>query len=115
LIFNSPTSLSANSDFVAYKSLYDKNEEPRLVVNYEKVVEFKVNDEGGVISVSLFFPGKLNYHQGFYNQSEYGDGILCYDEEHFYMSLSQLSYEMEYTYYLFNGSKIQTINLTKSQ
>jgi hypothetical protein len=26
---------------------------------------------------SLFFPAKLNYNQGFYNQSQYGDGFLC--------------------------------------
>jgi hypothetical protein len=28
--------------------------------------------------LSLFFPAKLGFHQGFYNQSKYGDGVLVY-------------------------------------
>lgn len=71
-IFNAPNSLSGSEDFEPYKSLVDVNEEPRLVQPYEKYVAFK-SDES---NLSIFFPSRLNYHQGFYNQSIYGDAIL---------------------------------------
>lgn len=32
-------------------------------------------------SVSLFFPSRLSWRQGFYNESNYGDGVLMYWDE----------------------------------
>lgn len=79
-IFNAPNSLSGSDDFIPYKSLVDKNEEPRLVQPYEAHVAFNSDDDEP--NLSLFFPSRLNYHQGFYNQSIYGDAILmCWHDD----------------------------------
>jgi hypothetical protein len=78
LIFNSPTSLSGTSDFEPYKSLIDSSKEGRLVVPYEQHVTVKENNKEE--KRSIFFPSRLNFHQGFYNQSQYGDGFLTFFE-----------------------------------
>lgn len=54
-------------------------------VNYEDV-----NSNSGTIS--LFFPARLSWHQGFYNQSEYGDGVLMYKKEgNWYQSYNHIN------------------------
>jgi hypothetical protein len=78
LIFNSPTPLSGRSDFEPYRSLIDSSKEGRLVVPYEQHVIVKENQTEE--KRSIFFPSRLNFHQGFYNQSKYGDGFLIFFE-----------------------------------
>lgn len=78
LIFNSPTPLSGYSDFEPYRSLIDNSKEGRLVIPYEQHVTIKENDTEE--KRSIFFPSRLNFHQGFYNQSKYGDGFLIFFE-----------------------------------
>lgn len=58
VIFNSPTPLSGD-----------------IVHNIDLQTNGYQQDLGGK---SLFFPSKLNFHQGFYNQSSLGDGYLCF-------------------------------------
>lgn len=78
LVFNAPTSLSGKNDFEPYKSLIDSHEESRLVQPYEQHVAIQVDAEHSETR-SVFFPSRLNYHQGFYNQSDYGDAfLLCW-------------------------------------
>lgn len=73
IIFNSPVQTTSNSSFQPFKSLISTIEEPRLIVPYEQKI--KINETQ---SKSIFFPSRLNYHQGFYNHSDDGDGLLCY-------------------------------------
>lgn len=81
LIFNSPNKLHEKDSFVPFASLIDNIKEPRLMAPYEKEVRLVVQNEDIPISQtkSFFFPCLLNYHQGFYNQSQYGDGCLVRD------------------------------------
>ncbi len=44
--------------------------------------------------ISLFFPSRLSWRQGFYNESNYGDGILMYPEEGYYVSYKHLDLDM---------------------
>lgn len=76
LIFNAPVSLSGNEDFKPYKSLVDRAVEPRLIQPYEKYIQIFSYATNTLENRSLFFPSLLNFHQGFYNQSAYGDGYL---------------------------------------
>ena len=81
LIFNAPNSLSGSENFEPYRSLVDTDEEPRLVQPYErhiKILNAKTSTSTTSIleNKSIFFPSRLNFHQGFYNQSTYGDGYL---------------------------------------
>lgn len=77
-IFNAPNSLSGKDDFEPYKSLVDNTIESRLVQPYEQYVTIQV-DEENIQTRSVFFPSRLNFHQGFYNQSIYGDAfLLCW-------------------------------------
>lgn len=92
-IFNAPNSLHGKDDFEPYKSLVDSTKEPRLVQPYEQYVNIQV-DEENIQTRSVFFPSRLNFHQGFYNQSIHGDAfLLCwkngywrttYQEDYFY-------------------------------
>jgi hypothetical protein len=65
-------------------SLSNSTVEPRLVAVYEQEVETIIDEEGNLETKSIFFPSRLNYHQGFYNTSQYGDGMLCSTETSFY-------------------------------
>ncbi len=50
--------------------------------------------------VSLFFPSRLSWHQGFYNESNYGDGILLYwnSDKEYYQTYQSASCKIpEYT------------------
>lgn len=76
LIFNAPVSLSGNEDFKPYKSLVDRTVEPRLTQPYEKHIQIRSHVTNASENRSLFFPSLLNFHQGFYNQSEYGDAYI---------------------------------------
>ena len=76
LIFNAPNSLSDLDDFEPYKSLVDVNVEPRLVQPYEKHIQIQNATTLTWENKSIFFPSRLNFHQGFYNQSTHGDGYL---------------------------------------
>ena len=90
-ILNSTTALSKNENFQPFKSLSNIQEEPRLVKPYEE----KIKVSGKFKSV--FFPSRLNYHQGFYNQSDYGDALLCYYNNNMlctYQSRLQENYQM---------------------
>lgn len=75
-IFNAPNSLSGSENFRPYKSLVDINEEPRLVQPYEKHIQIQNATTSTWENKSIFFPSRLNFHQGFYNQSTHGDGYL---------------------------------------
>jgi hypothetical protein len=82
VILNSPTKLSEKSDFIPFESLLDITKEPRLQTIYEREVEVEISQEGlKKEKRSIFFPSKLNYHQGFYNQSSHGDGMLCFSHK----------------------------------
>jgi hypothetical protein len=73
--------LSGNDDFEPYKSLVDKSVEPRLVQPYEQHVTIQLDADNSATR-SVFFPSRLNYHQGFYNQSDYGDAfLLCWKDD----------------------------------
>ena len=87
LVLNSPTSLSDKNDFNALLSLSDPTIEPRLVTVYEKEVEMFIDEENNSETRSIFFPSRLNYHQGFYNTSQYGDGVLCSTETAFHSDI----------------------------
>lgn len=78
LVFNSPNKLHEKDAFVSFASLIDNIKEPRLMAPYEKEVSLVVQNEGTSTSQtkSFFLPCLLNYHQGFYNQSQYGDACL---------------------------------------
>lgn len=95
LIFNSPNKLHEKDSFVSFTSLIDNIKEPRLMVPYEKEIKLVIQDEDPLISQikSFFFPCLLNYHQGFYNQSQYGDGCLVKD----YSSLLYLDLQQQLT------------------
>lgn len=78
LVFNSP--YNKQKDFKPYVSLRHKtsaakpeNNESRLPENnyFEQVI--KHNDQ----DCSIFFANRLNYHQGFLNLSEHGDGFIA--------------------------------------
>lgn len=75
LIFNAPSALSGEYNFEPYRSLVDNTVEPRLMRAYETHITIESEDDV-TEQKSLFFPSRLNYHQGFYNQSAYGDGLL---------------------------------------
>lgn len=102
LIFNAPTSLSGNDDFEPYKSLVDKSVEPRLVQPYEQHVTIQLDADNSEIR-SVFFPSRLNYHQGFYNQSDYGDAFLLCWKDDCWRTIHQEDY-LSPIYYLFNSS-----------
>lgn len=92
LIFNSPNKLHEKDSFVSFASLIDNIKEPRLMAPYEKEVSLVVQNEGTPVSQtkSFFLPCLLNYHQGFYNQSQYGDGCLVIDySDLLYLDLQQ--------------------------
>lgn len=94
LIFNSPTKLYKTSIFEPYKSLSDAEVESRLDNHpYEYIVTMIVKPANAQTTknqkYSLFIPTRLNYHQGFYNQSNDGDGVLCAKiADEVFMSLS---------------------------
>lgn len=67
VIFNSPYSENPIDITEGLNSLQKD-------VNYEDV-------NGNSSTISLFFPARLSWHQGFYNQSEYGDGVLMYKKD----------------------------------
>lgn len=99
-IFNSPNSLNGLDDFEPYKSLVDKSEEPRLVQPYEAHVAFNSDNP----NLSIFFPSRLNYHQGFYNQSNYGDAILmCWYNNQWISTTNNPYYNL--TNHLFSNNK----------
>ena len=102
LIFNAPTSLSGNDDFQPYKSLVSKTEEPRLLEPYEAYVSIPIKENVSQ-QKSIFFPSRLNYHQGFYNQSVYGDAFLVYWEDESWRTIHQEDY-LSPTYYMFEKS-----------
>jgi hypothetical protein len=82
LILNTPTKLHESSSFQSYKSLSNSIEESRLgdhPYEYDVTLVVKENEEATTTTQNraLFIPTRLNYHQGFYNQSNDGDGILC--------------------------------------
>lgn len=77
-IFNAPNALNGKDDFEPYKSLVSNTIEPRLVQPYEQYVNIQI-DEENTQTRSVFFPSRLNFHQGFYNQSIHGDAfLLCW-------------------------------------
>lgn len=85
VIFNSPASTSSSQNIPISKKLTETDPP------YEVVVNLKTTPSGGSTneSVSLFFPSRLSFHQGFYNESEHGNGYLClpikytfYDDEY---------------------------------
>lgn len=73
VIFNSPTNISNSQNTPISKKLTD------TTPPYEAIVEMNIASLGVDVKepVSLFFPSRLSFHQGFYNESEYGDGYLC--------------------------------------
>lgn len=92
LIFNSPNKLHEKDSFVSFTSLIDNIKEPRLMTPYEKEVSLVVQNEGTLVSQtkSFFLPCLLNYHQGFYNQSQHGDACLVRNYSNlFYLDLQQ--------------------------
>ena len=107
LIFNAPTSLSGKNDFEPYKSLIDSNEEPRLVRPYEQHVTIQVDAEHSETR-SVFFPSRLNYHQGFYNQSDYGDAFLLCWKNDCWRTIHQEDY-LSSIYYLFQNKEDTSI------
>lgn len=42
------------------------------------LLDQQLQHDDDINQISLFFPAKLNWRQGFYNQSKYGDGILLW-------------------------------------
>lgn len=42
------------------------------------IIELGIQKDYDDEELSLFFPAKLGFHQGFYNQSKHGDGVLVY-------------------------------------
>ena len=100
LIFNAPTSLSGKDDFEPYKSLAYSSIEPRLVQPYEQYVDIMIGDS--VQTKSVFFPSRLNFHQGFYNQSIYGDAYLVQlvvvSSQNMYKILGENSYLVNISY-----------------
>ena len=74
LILNAPTAAVGAGLQPPLASLWDKNTESRLKEQNYYEYEYKYADDD---YVSLFFCDRLLYRQGFYNQSQYGNGILC--------------------------------------
>ena len=75
-----------NPQYIIFNSPNEKNQ-----IN---IVDRGLQYDDDENQVSLFFPAKLNWHQGFYNQSRYGDGILMYKEEDYYRSYQQFELTM---------------------
>lgn len=73
VIFNSPTNTGDSQNTPISKKLTETDPP------YEAIVDMNIASLGAEVTetVSLFFPSRLSFHQGFYNESEHGTGYLC--------------------------------------
>lgn len=111
-IFNAPNSLSGKDDFEPYKSLVDNTKESRLVQPYEQYVNIQVGEKNTQIR-SVFFPSRLNFHQGFYNQSIYGDAfLLCWKNGYWRTTYQEDYLHPVIRHFNTNGSKYVLDDLT---
>lgn len=84
--------------------------------NPEDLRELKYQYDDDENQVSLFFPTKLGWHCGFYNQSDYGDGIFMFNtsKDGVYQSCGIPIQTTEYFLFTYNerDNNILTYDLT---